>query len=561
MTLPEKRNISQIQYIFRFAIAAFALIVCWVTRFVVNTDATSYLDIGDQYWKGDWHIALNPYWSPLYSLMTGLVLRLTKPSIRWEYPSIQLLNLLVLMATLLCFEFFWRELLNLRNNSSGIELPLRYGWLLGYLIFIYMHFCIFPQYCINPDLMVAAITYLVFAMMLRFARGINGVISAGIFGVLLGIGYLAKAAMLPFGFIMLLTMLAVAWKRRGSWRLATVSLLCFLAVSLPFIVAISIKFHRFAFGDAGKLNVASYVNAEIPRGEAPKLAHWQGNELFHPLHPTRKLLDWPEVYEFATPIAGTYPVSYDPTYWRAGTDTQMHPKHEIVAFLKNLVNIAQDNLSNHRLVIVAIMILVLLSDKGIDIWRNLKRFWPVIVPSVLYIMMYMLVLWEPRYTCAETVALWGVLAVSTSIGMNEWRIKVLRAVSLTLGLMIAVSLHHAYAEGHDDNCRWAEQVVVAEQLKTWGMVSGDSVALIGDGSDESWARLEKVKIIAEVPHVLAPADSAAAFWNSGKEEQQKVLILLHNIGAKAVVAETPPAVLPNGWVHIAGTGHAVYFFR
>jgi hypothetical protein len=85
--------------------------------------------------------------------------------------------------------------------------------------------------------------------------------------------------------------------------------------------------------------------------------------------------------------------------------------------------------------------------------------------------------------------------------------------------------------------------------------------LIGDGFYESWARLEKVKIIAELPHELVPVDSAAAFWNSGAEEQQKVLILLKSTGAKAVVAATPPAVLPIGWVHIAGTGHAVYFFR
>jgi hypothetical protein len=418
-----------------------------------------------------------------------------------------------------------------------------------------MHFCIFPQYCINPDLMVAAIAYLVFAMMIRFARGNNGVISAGIFGILLGIGYLAKSAMLLFGFIVLVTMLAVAWKRREGWRLVVVSLLCFLAVSLPFIVAISIKFDRFTFGDAGKLNIAFNVNEATP-----KLRHWQGDELFHPLHPTRKLLNWPEVYEFATPIAGTYPVWYYPTYWMAGADTQMHPKREIVAVLKNLYLIAQFYISDSRLTTFTILILVLLSDKAMNIWHNLKRFWPVIVPSVLYFMMYMLVIWEPRFTCGETVALWGVLIVSTSIEMNEWRIKVLRAVSLALGLMIAVSVHHAFVVGHDTNGRWAEQVVVAEQLRTLGILPGDHVALIGDGFEESWARLEKVKIIAEVPHMMETGDSAAAFWSSNMEEQQRILTLLKNTGAKAVVAATPPAVLPIGWVHVAGTGHAVYFF-
>jgi hypothetical protein len=88
------------------------------------------------------------------------------------------------------------------------------------------------------------------------------------------------------------------------------------------------------------------------------------------------------------------------------------------------------------------------------------------------------------------------------------------------------------------------------------------VALIGDGFDEAdWARLEKVTIVAEVPQNLETGNSAAAFWNAGQETRLSVLNILKSVGAKAVVAETPPDVLPPGWVQIGNTGHAIYFFE
>ena len=108
----------------------------------------------------------------------------------------------------------------------------------------------------------------------------------------------------------------------------------------------------------------------------------------------------------------------------------------------------------------------------------------------------------------------------------------------------------------------AEQVAVAERLRTMGIEPGDHVALIGDGFDAAyWARLEKVTIVAEVPHNCETGDSATAFWNSGLNSEQTVLNVLKSTGAKAVIADTPPRVLPPGWASVGNTGHAVYFFR
>src|SRR5262245_31889130 len=78
----------------------------WVTRFTMNPDGVSYLDIGDAYWRGDWHNAINAYWSPLYSWILGLLLKALRPSSYWEYPLVHLVNFLIYVAALACFEFF-----------------------------------------------------------------------------------------------------------------------------------------------------------------------------------------------------------------------------------------------------------------------------------------------------------------------------------------------------------------------------------------------------------------------------------------------------------------------
>lgn len=47
-----------------------------VRQHSMNADGIVYLDIGDAYLRGDWAVAINPVWSPLYSWVLGLVVRI-----------------------------------------------------------------------------------------------------------------------------------------------------------------------------------------------------------------------------------------------------------------------------------------------------------------------------------------------------------------------------------------------------------------------------------------------------------------------------------------------------
>src|SRR5262249_1007282 len=78
----------------------------WATRFAMNPDGVSYLDVGDAYWKHYWHELVNPYCSPLYSWIYGVYINTIKPYSNWVFPLVHLFNFLIYAGALGCFELF-----------------------------------------------------------------------------------------------------------------------------------------------------------------------------------------------------------------------------------------------------------------------------------------------------------------------------------------------------------------------------------------------------------------------------------------------------------------------
>lgn len=66
-----------------------------VGRHYVNPDGVSYLDMSDPYWRGDWKMALNSYWSPLYSILIGILLNLLSIPTYWEAAAVHLVNFFI----------------------------------------------------------------------------------------------------------------------------------------------------------------------------------------------------------------------------------------------------------------------------------------------------------------------------------------------------------------------------------------------------------------------------------------------------------------------------------
>ena len=78
------------------------------SRYEMQSDGVSYLDMGDAMMRGDWKMAINGIWSPLYAWLQGVALRLIKPSARWEFTVVHLVNFLIYLFVLGCFDFLLR---------------------------------------------------------------------------------------------------------------------------------------------------------------------------------------------------------------------------------------------------------------------------------------------------------------------------------------------------------------------------------------------------------------------------------------------------------------------
>jgi hypothetical protein len=530
-----------IQWGARFVLSFLALARLWLCRYCMNSDGVSYLDMGDFYWKGNWHAALNSLWSPLYGWLTGFILLLTKPGIRWEYPEVHLLNLAIFICALAAFEFFWRELL-----AANWPLAPPAAWLIGYLLFAQTHLITHPVNLETPDLLVAALVYFVSGMIFRFLRAPLRGSAAFFWGVVMGVGYLAKAAMLPFAFVVLLVMAVVASKeRRGKWLVLS-TLAGVLVISLPFAAALSWNLHRAAFSDAGWLNYGVHVNHARDRA-----AQTTG----------REISTNPAIHEFASPVDGTYPILYNPAYWNADIDTSLHPRLQVQAILQNLWLIVCHVFVRSGL-LLTIAAMFFLGARARPSWRSLIAAWPVLIPSLAAFLLYVLVHWESRYTSGEMAVLWGAALTSMHFARPEQRVRAFWSISLLMGIIFAFSFAISTVKSARSLRQLEQPILVAERLHAMGLRPGDQVALIGCGYEGYWARLDRVKIVAEMRQYLSQeAVSSVSFWSLDAQAQGKVLQTMRETGANAVIAKPAQSLLPPGWSLVGRTGYAVYFFH
>src|SRR5205085_1929448 len=319
----------------------------------IGADSISYLDLGDAYARGDWAHAINAMWSPCYSWLLGLTLRIFKPTPDQEFTAARLLNFAISAARRARFVFCLRALLRTRQTRATAAqdaatethahthtvalLPDCALLLIGYTCFIWTALAMNRVARISPDLLVSVWVYLAAGLLLRARAGASSWLNSALLGLVLGVGYLTKTIMFPLAFVWLAcAVFAIKPRRHGAPRVV-VALLVFLFVAMPFVVALSRTEHRLTIGDSARLNYAWYVNRITP------FTHWQGEPAGSgtPAHPTRQIFTAPNVYEFAAPVAGTYPPWYDPTYWYAGVTPHINLRQQAHASARNLFLLAR----------------------------------------------------------------------------------------------------------------------------------------------------------------------------------------------------------------------------
>jgi hypothetical protein len=568
------RNLRRVGWL---VVIAFGLIEAWANRHYMNPDGVSYLDVAAKYLQGDWNSAVNAYWSPMYSWVIAVIFFLVRPSSYWEYPLVHLINFLIYIVAFVAFEFLLSQVIRLQQNHASSDsqpgLPVWAWQTIGYVLFLWSALVLITVELVTPDMLVAAIIFLLGGLLIRMRLEPFRWLLYALLGLTLGIGYLTKAVIFPLSFVVLIVCLFSTGNKRRALPRVALSLLLFVLVGAPFILALHRATGRWTFSDTGRLAHAWLVDGTQP------YVHWQGLPpgTGNPVHPTRKIFDKPPVYEFGQPINATYPPWYDASYWNEGLESRFNPRGQVKVLAEGVLNYYAMLINNPigMAILISFLVLVVFFGRPFGGWISQFRLWVVLLPAGAALVLYLLIHVEPRYVGAFLVLFWLAMFSVVRLTEGETATKLIFAVMVTLAIcsltvLVAKSITPALsglnslrnvASGSD-----AKYWQVAQALSQQGINSGDPVGYIGVGfgSGSYWAHLAGVRIVSEITSGSdrAPTQDVESFWLSDSSIKRGVIEAFRKTGAKVIVADRiPPGASQDGWRELGSTGHYVYVLK
>jgi hypothetical protein len=400
---------------------------------------------------------------------------------------------------------------------------------------------------VTPDMCVVAIVLAVAGVSVRLASGRGGWSSVVALGLLLGLGYLTKAALFPVALVVLGT-LAVVRRSQGGLRLAMVAGAVFAIVAAPQIYYASRLKGTPTFGDVGRLNYLWFV-ANVPGPVSSAFAlparlpsPTASGQTLEPLDRTRD--PHPAVYDINEPIPGTLPIWYDAGHWYRGVAAPLLP----IAILRALVRHARVLLELFGFLLVGG---IAAAAAGPVRRRDLQAIRPsaiLVVPSLAALAMYALVLVQSRYVASFALLLFAGLVPPWAMDAVSRRVRRGLAVGALASIPLVAHETRVDATYWRGTARTRANVVAA--LAARGIGPGSRVGFIGEAYDALWARPARLRFVS-----LVPSTEAERFWELDATRRAAVLAHMQQHGADAIIAESPAlGVDIEGWERLPSAG-------
>jgi hypothetical protein len=510
-------------------------------------------------------------------LLLATAVRLFHVSPEHEIYALQGVNVVLYAGMLTAFGFLLRQIIQGNRHHYGSSDRQAIAQLsacgiiaLGYTLVAWAASYWLSLWLVSPDVLVTAFFFLAAAIVLRIRTRLANWRRFVALGFVLGMGYLAKAIMFPLAFIFLTVAALVSGSLRRNVQFIMVGVMTFAVIAAPLAIAISIKAGRPTFGESGRDTYLWEVNGV-------SLKYWRGDDpkTGTPKHPVRLLSARPRVYEFATPIAGTYPLWYDPAYWYAGATPRFDLKQQISKVEESIEVYLNEFGNSFQPLLLGGLLLLSLSggfSTGAATLRSFMREWPLWMPSLVGLGLYTAVNVQIRYVAPFLVVLWLAVIAAVRIGgrLRPNGCNVATAVLVAVALIPTVThtvhdvMHKQIHPEFDSAVQWRS----VEAMRSLGIGPGDAIGVIGDGfSAVRWAHLAGVRIIAELPdrrgqEQFLYVNTCAEFWEASPEERKHILALFGEAGAKAVFAgDAPPWSVAAGWHPLGDRNRAAFVFR
>ncbi len=538
----------------------------WIGRQVSSADATAHLDMARGLWeRGEVTALLNGTWSPLYPVIVGGWLALLKPDVSWTYPAVVALNLPLVVLTWMAGAWLMRAVLRRARHTKnpliphGIVAAPTLFEVVGPLLIIGAVLGLADAGRTGPDLLVAAVTFAVLALLVDLQRAPADLGLAVKLGLVLSAAALVTSVWFPLGLVAIGCVAVLTWRHGHRWA---VTLVIWILLTGPYVLALSAHLGRPTFGEAGRLNLAWSMQGVAPR-------HWQGGPpaAGTPLHSTRQVWARPDVFLFHEPFPNvTHGSGYDPSYFYAGVQIKPTPGQ----FLRHLDDSTRRAFQNVGLATFVVAGLFLCWAIALGAPHETLRTlvldsWPVWAVIAAAVAGYTLTRPEARYLGpflgAGALVFWGMVRVH--LGLPR---RLLAATTATWLVFFGLSAAFSWNLARDHAASLAGvpndtdvPARIAESMIRSGLKPGDRIASTTSMSHVPiWSYLARVRIVGEVDHSLQTPQHD--FWAAAPDAQRAILDRFREAGAVAVVSEhTPSGPMADLWRTVEGTRYSVYW--
>jgi hypothetical protein len=551
-----------------------AAIHCWFDRHSMNPDGMAYLDMASESLKSGPSNLVNGYWSPLYPAVISLIFAILRPSAALEFPLLHFTNFLIFCLTLVCFTFFiksWtaaHETQEDRTSTGQMKSPPIIPF--SFSIFLWFMIRFTSPSDEHPDLCVVAVVLLAAAICCRISLPNATLRHFLSLGVVLGIGYYAKAAMFPISLILIVLLLVLPPTGRAARLKVVMTGLVFLIVVAPLVALVSRRVGHLSVGETGPINYAVYVNG-LPG--PPSWTASSGNGT--PEHPLRTLSDKPIVLYFAAPVKGTNPLQYDPSYWFAGAKVHFNLRQQWTTVRTNL-GFYFGFVSQMIILFSGALMLSFLNQRLPH--RPGNMFWWLILWPLATCVMYVFVHVEARFITGFLVLFWlGIYGALWQSVSHEPGTAILGTVFFVLLVPTVAHITKASMQTGNDI---PDYVRVGDALRRAGIHAGDSLAAAGGRDFESGGRVYRESsaftayyaryVGARVVAAIVDADDGKdlrqrptpSYWYLSTVDLARAIGVLAAINVKAIIAlDRPAASTPAPWQPVVGTPYSILLVK
>ena len=507
-------------------------------RYTMNPDGMSYVDIASNAVRNGPAEFINGYWSPGYPAVLAVFLAVFRPSPGAAYPVVHFANFCIFALVTLSFAFFLKHWI--ASWGAQGEARSTSAWMVpfGFSVFLWHSIELIGVAAVVPDLCVAGFVFLAAGVLCRLSMLRSQPGDYASLGVILGLGYYFKAAMFPIGLLGLTVFWIMPPTRLVKRQSIALAALTFLVVTAPLALGLSFRSGKPTIGETGRLNYIWYVN------QFHRHTGWvDAGEHGTPQHAPRKLMQKPELLEFAGPVSGTFPLWYDPAYWYDGVKAKFDWQQQW-AILRDNAQVYGELLRFMDGLLDGALLLGVLMFRDLKFAKPERRWaWQLVWPLSV-ILLYWLVHAEPRFVAPFFVLLWlavyGVLMARVAATPRKVIIASVAATVLIPSLLMACIVFRSLFDESSDRGRPVQQVAAAA-LTAMGLRRGDRVAIVGEGFQDYSAQIAGLKIVAQVP-------SEEEFQRLGPSELASVREHLRALGVKALIAKVRPfGAAPADW--------------